>query len=289
MLEHLNSKNETPKRVVVAGASGFVGGAMASRLERDGIDVLRVTRADVNFLAADAASRLKGILRTGDTLVAASAMAPVKNAETLRDNMILAAAIIKAAQGVALAHVINISSDAVYGDEQLPLTEKSAAAPGSLHGAMHLARELMFLNEIQAPLAILRPSLLYGAADPHNGYGPNRFQRLNAKGEQIVLFGNGEERRDHVFIDDVADLAVRIILRRSVGILNIATGTVTSFRDIAEMINQQAKCPVPIISSPRSGPIPHDGYRPFDAAATYRAFPDFRYTPLGIGLGKIRA
>ena len=37
----------------------------------------------------------------------------------------------------------------------------------------------------------------------------------------INLFGNGEERRDHVYIDDVAELMVRVLAHRSVGALNI--------------------------------------------------------------------
>ncbi|MBL8630577.1 MAG: NAD-dependent epimerase/dehydratase family protein [Rhodospirillaceae bacterium] len=288
MLEHLNAKEEAPSRVVIIGAGGFVGGAVAKRLERDGISVLKISRTDVNLLAPDAASRLASVLKPGDSVLAASALAPCKNAEMLRDNMILAAALIKGLQAVPLAHVVNVSSDAVYGDEPVPLSETSAAAPGSLHGAMHLARELMFQSEVKAPLATIRPSLLYGAADPHNGYGPNRFRRLNAKGETITLFGEGEERRDHVLIDDLAELTARIFKRRSVGTLNIATGTVTSFREIADLINKVGKAPVPIVPSPRSGPMPHNGYRPFDATATHKAFPDFAYTPLAQGLAQVQ-
>jgi nucleoside-diphosphate-sugar epimerase len=174
--------------------------------------------------------------------------------------------------------VVNISSDAVYADSDRPLSESSCAEPGSLHGAMHLAREVMFRNEVKAPLAILRPSLLYGAADPHNGYGPNRFRRLAASGEPIVLFGEGEERRDHVYIGDVAELVARVLYRRSRGVLNVATGSVHSFRDIAQRFSKNIK------ATPRSGPMPHNGYRPFDAAATRKAFPDFRYTSLDEGL-----
>jgi nucleoside-diphosphate-sugar epimerase len=176
------------------------------------------------------------------------------------------------------SHVVNISSDAVYADSSGPLTERSCAEPGSLHGAMHLAREVMFRAEVKAPLAVLRPSLLYGAADPHNGYGPNRFRRLAAEGKEIVLFGEGEERRDHVYIGDVAELVARVLYRRSTGVLNIATGTVHSFREIAKRFSANVK------GSPRSGPMPHNGYRPFDPAATRAAFPDFRYTPLEEGL-----
>jgi nucleoside-diphosphate-sugar epimerase len=152
---------------------------------------------------------------------------------------------------------------------------------------MHLAREVMLKSVVKAPLALLRPSLLYGAADPHNGYGPNRFRRLAAAGEEIVLFGEGEERRDHVLIDDVAELICRTLVHRSAGTLNIATGEVHSFRAIAEKIVAMAKSPVALRGTPRQGPMPHNGYRPFDPAATFKAFPDFRYTPLMDGLAKV--
>jgi hypothetical protein len=38
-----------------------------------------------------------------------------------------------------------------------------------------LAREIVFSSTVAAPLATLRPTLIYGGADPHNGYGPNQF------------------------------------------------------------------------------------------------------------------
>jgi nucleoside-diphosphate-sugar epimerase len=151
---------------------------------------------------------------------------------------------------------------------------------------MHLAREVMLKSVVKAPLAVLRPSLLYGAADPHNGYGPNRFRRLAAAGQEIVLFGDGEERRDHVLIDDVAELITRTLVHRSAGTLNVATGDVHSFRDIAERTVAMAQTPVAVRGTPRVGAMPHNGYRPFDPAATRQAFPDFRYTPLADGLAK---
>jgi hypothetical protein len=43
---------------------------------------------------------------------------------------------------------------------------------------------------------------------------------------------------------------------------------------------------VAIESSPRIGPMPHNGYRPFDPAATYLAFPGFHYTSLDAGLAR---
>jgi nucleoside-diphosphate-sugar epimerase len=286
MLEHHTSKPERPARVVVIGAAGFVGGAVAARLERDGIAVARLSRREVDLLSPGAEGALKNLLKEGDSVVAASAKAPVKNSAMLVDNMRMAHAIVCALASTPLAHVVNISSDAVYADSASPLTESSCAAPASLHGAMHLAREVMFQSEIKVPLAILRPSLLYGASDPHNGYGPNRFRRLSAKGEDLVLFGDGEERRDHVFIDDVAEIVARVLYRRSTGVLNIATGEVHSFADVAHKIISLSGKKSLVKATARSGPMPHNGYRPFDIAGCRRAFPDFRFTSLEDGLRK---
>jgi UDP-glucose 4-epimerase len=286
MLQHLNDRPVTPRRVVVVGAGGFVGGAVAARLEVDGAAVLRITRREVDLLQADAAKRLAALLRPDDVVVAAAAMAPCKTAEMLRDNILMAHALIRAVADKGLSHVVNVSSDAVYADAAVPLTEQSMMAPDTLHGVMHLARETMLRSEIAPPLAMLRPTLIYGASDPHNGYGPNRFRRLADSGEPVVLFGRGEERRDHVHIDDVAEIVARVIYRRSQGALNVATGVVTSFADIAAAVVRLAGRSVSIRETPRTGPMPHKGYRAFDIAACHAAFPDFSYLSLADGLAR---
>jgi UDP-glucose 4-epimerase len=79
MLIHQNPTPAKPQRVVVIGAGGFVGGAIADRVARDGIETVRLTRREVDLLAADGADRLAGHLRDGDSVVAASAIAPCKN------------------------------------------------------------------------------------------------------------------------------------------------------------------------------------------------------------------
>jgi UDP-glucose 4-epimerase len=153
---------------------------------------------------------------------------------------------------------------------------------------MHLAREIAFQSTVKAPLAILRPTLIYGTRDPHNGYGPNRFRRLAMGGEDIVLFGEGEERRDHILVDDLAELVFRVLMRRSTGMLNVATGEVHSFRAIAELVRDAANSRSAIRGTPRVGPMPHNGYRPFDPAATRAAFPDFAYVRLPDGLRRVQ-
>ena len=285
MLHHLNDAPTLPERTVVIGAAGFVGGALMRRLAAANAPALGLTRKEINLQRPNATRQLAAILQPRDAVVAVAARAPCKDIGMMIENMIIAKVILDALAAVGVAHVVNISSDAVYADGPLPLTETSATAPTSIHGAMHLAREIAFSSTLKSPLATLRPSLLYGAGDPHNGYGPNRFRRLANEGKDIVLFGEGEERRDHVLIDDLAELIFRVLTRRSAGTLNIATGETHSFRDIAERIVATVPRPVAIKFSPRNGPVPHNGYRPFDIAACRAAFPDFSFTPISEGIG----
>jgi UDP-glucose 4-epimerase len=289
MLQHRIPSPVPPDRVVVLGAQGFVGKTAAALLAARGVPTLPLGRAEVDLLAPNAVATLRGLLRPDDALVVVSAKAPCKDSRMLLDNIRMMQAVCAALEAAPVAHIVYISSDAVYRDSDAPLSEASCAEPGSLHGVMHLAREVMLKSVVQAPLAVLRPSLLYGVDDPHNGYGPNRFRRLAAKGEEIVLFGDGEERRDHVLIDDVAELIYRTLAHRSAGTLNIATGEVHSFRAIAERIAAMARAPVVVRVTPRVGAMPHNGYRPFDPAGTGAAFGDFRYTPLMDGLARVWA
>lgn len=286
MLTHTLDTPNLPPRTVVLGA-GFVGGAGADAIEAAGGAVERWGRSTIDLLSDGAAAKMAGLLRADDVLVVVSAEAPCKNGEMLERNIAMMNAVVAALKQQPVAHVIYISSDAVYADKMAALTEADSAEPGALHGVMHLARERMLLDETGLPVGILRPTLVYGASDPHNGYGPNRFRRLALEGKEIVLFGEGEERRDHVLVDDLGELIKRMVMHRSTGKLNGATGVVHSFRDIAEMVVSHVANPPVIKGSPRSGPMPHDGYRPFDPAATFRAFPDFRYTPLAEGLAKV--
>jgi len=203
MLSHLYTISKMPRRVVIMGAGGFVGRASSQLLRKNGAIVLDLTRREVDLLADGAAMKLASYLQAGDSLVVTSALAPVKSPQMLIDNLRMMQSVCEAVKCSPVEHLAYISSDAVYRDSQHPLNEASCAEPGSLHGAMHISREVMLKAEISAPLVVIRPTLIYGTGDPHNGYGPNRFLRLAKEGKDILLFGEGEEQRDHVFIGDV--------------------------------------------------------------------------------------
>jgi UDP-glucose 4-epimerase len=260
VLHHHNPSSHGPARAVVLGSGGFIGCAILRKLCVDGTSAVGLSRSDLDLLADGAAERLSSLLAADDALAIVAANAPCKSPAMMLENIRMMAAVCEALTRRPVAHLIYISSDAVYADGPLPLTEASPAAPTSLHGAMHLAREHMLRAVAGAtPLAILRPTLVYGA---------------------------GEEERDHVDVDDIAQITSLVLDRRSSGVLNIATGAVASFRAVAEKVVVLSQRQVSITGSPRSGPMPHNGYRPFDPAATLGAFPGFRYTAIDAGLAR---
>jgi len=286
MFTHLHPAATSPSRAVVLGAGGFIGGAIRRRLENEDINTVALGRPALDLLAQDAASQLAFVLQPADTLIFVSAKAPVKNPAMLLENLRMAEAVCDALQRCPVSHIIYISSDAVYKDSDGPLDETSCAEPGSVHGVMHLAREVLLRSAFAGPLAIIRPTLVYGLHDPHNGYGPNRFRRFAAEGKEITLFGEGEERRDHVAVEDVAELALRVAQRRSTGTVNATSGDVVSFRALAEFCAAHFPTHAAIKGSPRSGQMPHNGYRPFAPSAALAAFPCFQFTPWRDGLAR---
>ena len=148
---------------------------------------------------------------------------------------------------------------------------------------MHLTREIMIRTSTRAPVAVLRPTLVFGAADTHNSYGPNRLRRMAHADGKIVLFGGGEEMRDHVFVDDVAAVILAVLRHRSAGTLNIATGRAISYAELARKVAGLFDYPIAITSTARHSPITH---RHFDVSALHQAFPWLRLTTLEEGLAR---
>src|SRR5215813_3315446 len=156
MLEHLNPTPQKPSRVVVLGAYGFVGGNCARRLAARGVAVLALDKDDIDLTASGAAEQLQTRLAPDDAILVVSARAPCKDAGMMVDNIRIMHAVCTALERASVNHVVYFSSDAVYSDAPVPLTEESRTEPGSMHGAMHLARELMLKATVKAPLAVVR-------------------------------------------------------------------------------------------------------------------------------------
>ena len=273
MLKLNQKKVKTPNRIVILGSRGFIGSSVLNYLEEKHIPSLPISRKDINLLSKKESKKLKRILRKSDALIITSSIAPCKTIEDLKKNITMMENICENIKTNTPQHIIYISSDAVYSDSRKPLKENSCANPNSLHGIMHLTRELILQNSVNTSLCLLRPTLIYGANDTHNGYGPNLFRNTLLEGKTIKLFGNGEELRDHVYIDDVVKIIISCTEKKANGILNIATGNVTSFYKIARMVMKDFKKKNRIVKLARNGPKPHGGYRAFSAALTKKSFP----------------
>ena len=287
MITHRNSAPVSPERVAVLGARGFIGAALVSRLEAMNIPVFASTSDSIDLAAAEADSALAARLRPSDSVVMLSAITPDKGRDrgALMKNMTMMHNVCSALEKVGCAHLVYFSSDAVYDSGAIDVSEDTPPSPRDLYGVMHLARELMARTVGEVPLLIVRPTLVYGLDDTHNSYGVNRFLRAAAKEGKISLFGNGEETRDHICIEDLVKLTVQCMLRRTTGILNAVTGVSHSFREVAEIVARQFEGEIEIVTTPRANPITHRRYRP---EGVLTAFPDFQFTPLEEGIQRTR-
>ena len=151
---------------------------------------------------------------------------------------------------------------------------------------MHITRELMLKNKFEELLCILRPTLIYGPGDTHDGYGPNRFVGLAVKNKTLSIFGNGEEKRDHIFVEDLVKIIFKCIEKKALGILNLVSGKVYSFKYLAKLIIAQSKSKSKLIKIKRKGPMPHNGYRPFNKILLKHYFQETKILPIKIGIRK---
>lgn len=270
-------------RVVICGAGGFIGKSLKCALEKLEIPVLGLTRAEVDLTAEHASTKLAALLKSSDTLLFVATVTPDrgKGIEAFYQNITIGKNVSQALEKVMPAHVVYLSSDTVYALNRGVISESSPGDPENLFGIMHLSREYMLKSVTTSPLAILRSTLVYGADDTHNSYGPNRLWRQAVQTKRISLFGQGEEMRDHISIHDVVDLTLRVLQERMAGILNLATGSSISYFELAQMIQESCEGAVEIVCNPRATPITH---RHFDATLVYKTFPSFSFRSLKEGL-----
>lgn len=285
MLTHALDTPADPARVVILGSGGFVGRHLLAACRNAGIATLALGSADIDLTADEAGAALARLLRPDDSLVFLSALTPDKGrgVAACMANQRMGAAVAEAVETAGPAHVVYFGSDAVYPFTQGLVNEETRADCVDLYGAAHRTRELMMAAAARCPVATLRPTLIFGADDTHNSYGPNRLRRMARKDGRIVLFGEGEETRDHILVDDVAALTLAVLRRKSAGTLNLATGRSISYRDLADKVAALFDPPATVTGTPRQNPVTH---RHFDISALLRAFPDFVFTPLEEGLAK---
>src|SRR3984893_1846282 len=216
-LSHAHNRPRKPARAVVLGAGGFLRARLLKACTAADIAAVGLSSRDIDLADASAPVRLAQQLRPEDVLIFLAALTPDKGRDsgTLMRNLAMARAVCEVTHSAEIAQLVYASSDAVYSFATALISEETPAVPLDLYGAMHRTRELILAGEAKAPLAILRLTPVDGAGDTHNSYGPNRFLRQALKDGRIALFGNGEETRDHLQVDDAVDLIVRVVAHAS--------------------------------------------------------------------------
>ena len=283
MLMHLNASPKKPSRIILLGGNGFIGKNLASILRDAEVNLLSLGSKDIDLSVPDSVPKLSDLLRTTDTVVFLSAITPDKgrDADVFIKNLQMMKHFCGALKNKPVSHVIYFSSDAVYGLKQSYVSEGSPVAPADLYGVMHLSRELMLSEMKSIPHVILRVTMVYGTGDTHASYGSNRFFKTAKQNKRIDLFGGGEELRDHVNVKDIAALTKLSAFMKTTGLLNIATGRSTSFKDVARLVANQFQNKVDICESPRANSIT---YRHYDTINLLKAFPTFSFIKIEDGI-----
>jgi UDP-glucose 4-epimerase len=275
-----------PERVVLLGASGHIGRALQARLTREGVPVVGHTSKTLDLTRPEALAALDPVLGPGTALVFAAALTPDRgqNPDTFMANVAMAANLARYLAGRAVGLCVNVGSDAVYAFDVNPVTEDTPVSPAGYYALGKFTAERVMDLAARAgklPLLSLRVTGVYGPGDPHGSYGPNAFARSLCKDRSVRIFGEGEEERDHVYVDDVAALMTALIRARATGVLNLATGESRPFADVVKAIRGLVPYEVTVTPAPRAGAVTH---RRFDTARLQRAVPDFSFTPFDEGL-----
>src|SRR5262249_10279510 len=199
-LVHGHAEPRPPERVVVLGGDGFVGRALRRQLAAQRIDTLSLNSRDLDLASPSADRALAERIRPDDTVVMLAAVNPGRrhDEQAFHASVAMASALCRAIGEAGCAHLVYVSSDAVYPFVSAAVDEHLATSPTSPYARMHLAREAMVRAIDNVPVAVLRLTQVYGAGDPHNAYGPSRMIRSALGDDRIVLYGSGEETRDHV-------------------------------------------------------------------------------------------
>jgi UDP-glucose 4-epimerase len=274
------------KKIVVTGGAGFIGSNITRTLARENdvfvIDDLSTGKIEnikdliyeekITFLKNSITDIhfLKKSLKNVDYVFHEAAVANVS--KSIKDpvssnniNINGTLNVLMAAKENKVKKVIYASSAAVYGEQlKLPISEKSQLNPLSPYAAGKIAGEYycnVFKEVYNLPTVSLRYFNVYGPyQDPHGEYASviPKFITFLSKNKSPVIFGDGLQTRDFIFVDDVVNANILAAENDVTGIFNIASGVKISINNLAREIMKIMKKKFDLIyEKPRQGDIRH--------------------------------
>lgn len=236
-------------RIVVTGASGHVGGAIARHAAEAGHDVLGVSRRpsgidgveDVNgdLGAAGVENDLGPRVQRCDAVVHAAAeldKAPLSPA-VLAVNCEGTRRMCELAEQWGATRFVYISGVTVIGSpEVLPIAEDHPCRPRSSYHASKLFGEhlVRIAAEGRFRASSLRVTAPVGPGMP-GGRILSHFATQAVRGEPLRLAGQGTRRQDFVDVRDVATAALAAVKQDTSGVMNIGSGRSVSNHELAEL------------------------------------------------------
>lgn len=180
----------------------------------------------------------------------------------LETNVIGTLNALELARKLDVASFVYASSVAVYGEPiRLPIDESHPTDPSNLYGLSKLMGEqlaMRYMEDYGMSVTSLRYFNVYGPrmrSGPYSGV-IHRFITALLRGEAVRVFGDGNQTRDFVYVEDVAEANVRALLSRRRGVFNIGTGVETSVNEllaiICELLGVEARV---IHEPPRKGDV----------------------------------
>ncbi|MBI4727335.1 NAD(P)-dependent oxidoreductase [candidate division TA06 bacterium] len=295
-------------KVLVTGATGFVGACLTRRLVAIGHDVHiclrpRSDRWRIKDLKPDIKEHLAD-LRDADVIMnAVSQIQPEvvfhlathggfagqsESADILETNILGTVNLLRACEKTGFNCFINTGSSSEYGPKTEPMNENDPLYPVGDYGVSKAAATLYCRSEAvrkKLPILTLRLFSPYGQWDDPRRFIPYVIKSL-LRGESPEL-ASPNSVRDYIFIDDVIDLFLKAAaIPRPGGIFNVGSGQQHTTGDvvgmIAENIGQGAVLLWGKLDPPRLEPLRWEA----DTASVKKSYDWDPATPLAKGLVK---
>lgn len=154
--------------------------------------------------------------------------------------------------------IFSSTGGAIYSPEaKLPWDEQSITNPQSPYGLAKLTIE-KYLQLYQLPYVALRYSNVYGPRQNSKGEAGviSIFIEKALRNENLVIFGDGKQTRDFIFVEDV--VKANLLAMELEGIYNVSSNTQVSVNEIAEIILKKINSQSQIIrANPIAGELLH--------------------------------
>ena len=264
-------------RAIVTGGAGFIGSHLVDALVARGDEVTvfdnfstgrrerlnegaRLVEGDVRNAAGVEEAFAAGAEVCFHLAAQADVRVSVERPDfDLEVNVLGTVRILEAAGRQGTQVVLASTGGAIYGECERPAAEDALRRPIAPYGAAKLAAEeyLATYNRLQGGSHVsLRYGNVYGPRqDPHGEAGVVAivFGRL-ARGEGLRVFGDGQQTRDYVFVNDV--VAATLAAPGRSGVFNVGTGIETSVLKLAETCGRVAGVEIDLaFEPPRPGEI----------------------------------